>query len=620
MKVALAGNQNSGKSTLFNTLTGANQKIGNWPGVTLEKKIGKIKDTDYELIDLPGTYSLNPYTKEEAITSEFILNNEADVFINIIDCNSINRGLYLTTQLLEQKKNLIIVLNMVEIAEKKGMKIDENKLSALLKNVPVIKVSAITGHGCDRVIRELQSFENSSKNDMRKVNNTNKNLEDTNRVSLIVNDEHAIEEKYKSIDNILEKVVTYTKKNQETITDKLDRVVLNKFLAIPIFALMMFVIYYLSIEIVGNNTIDIISNWLEEFSINLEKFLYQNGTSEILVSLITNGIISGVSAVISFLPQLAFLSVAISFLEKVGYMSRISLIFDEIFRKLGISGNSVISFIIGTGCSVPGIMATKTIKNEREKKITAVLTPFVPCSAKLPIISLFATYFFREKTGLVAVSFYLLAIVVIVLSSVLFKKINKASYKSGYISELPEYRLPKIKQIIKDSLERVLDFIKRAGSVILLSSIVIWLLLSYSINFEYGVDVENCILANIGKTFSWIFIPMVGENSWEIAVSSIQGLVAKEQVISSMAIIAGLENEDVHNNIFVTGSPFEFFTPLAAYAYVCFNLFCAPCFGAISAMKKVFGSTKKTLLAVAYQIGLAYVLSCIIFQIGNMLF
>ena len=393
----------------------------------------------------------------------------------------------------------------------------------------------------------------------------------------------------------------------------------------------MFVMYFFSIDIVGNSTINIINFLFESISKNIESVLYRMGASTILCSLITNGIIEGIFAVVSFLPQLVALFISISFLEKVGYMSRISLTFDKFFRKVGISGNSVISFIIGTGCSVPGIMATKTIKNEREKKITAMLTPFIPCSAKLPIISLFSTYFFREKTGLVAVTFYLLAIIVVILSSVLIKKMSKISNRNEYISELPEYRFPKIMQILKDSLERVWDFIKRAGSIILVSSIVIWILLSYSLSFEkrensfnfikieYVTNIEKSILASIGNFFSWIFIPMVGENSWEVAISSMQGLIAKEQVISSMAIIAGLENEEIHNNIFAPGSPFNFFTPISAYSYVCFNLFCAPCFGAISAMRKVFGNTKNTLMAVAYQIGLAYFVSCAIFQIGNVI-
>lgn len=622
MKVALIGNQNSGKSTLFNTLTGSNQKIGNWPGVTIEKKTGVIKGTSFELVDLPGIYSLNPYTKEEGVTSHFILEEDFDVLINIIDCNSIQRGLYLTTQLLDLKKNLVVALNMYDIAEKKGINIDERKLSGLLGNIPVIKISAVNGNGCDALIANLKEISITNRRIARQEQISDKEIKKQyeKKVELenkIVNTEKEIEERYHVIDKILGDAIVYTKKRKATLTDILDKIFLNKYLAIPIFAIFMFIIYFFSIEIVGNSTIDIINNWFEITSQELEIWLNNSGAKPALNSLLTDGIINGVSAVISFLPQLAFLFIAISFLEKVGYMARISLIFDKIFRKLGISGNSVISFIIGTGCSVSGIMATRTIKNEREKEITAILTPFIPCSAKLPIISLFATYFFREKSGFVAVSFYLLAIVLIILSSILFKRINKSLYKVSYVSELPEFRFPRISQILKDSLERVWDFVKRAGSIILVSSIVVWLLLSYSIRLEYGVEIQDSILADIGRTFSWIFIPMVGENSWEIAVSSIQGLIAKEQVISSMSIIAGLEAKNVSNSIFASGSPFAFFTPASAYAYVCFNLFSAPCFGAISAMRKALGGTKNMLKAIGYQIGLAYVLSCAIYFIGR---
>ena len=608
MKVALVGNQNSGKSTLFNTLTGANQKIGNWPGVTIEKKTGVIRGTSFELVDLPGIYSLNPYTKEESVTSKFIFKEGFDVLVNIIDCNSINRGLYLTTQLLDLNKSLIVALNMYDIAENKGIKIDENRLSELLGNIPVIKISAVNGDGCDTLITKLKEM-SINQGRIAKQGNLKKDELNINVLNseIIVDNEKVIEERYKRIDKVLRDAIVYTKRKKETLTDKLDKLFLNKYLAIPIFAFIMVIIYFFSIEVVGNSTIDIINNWFEISSQKLEIWLNNSGAKPALISLLTDGIINGVSAVISFLPQLAFLFIAISFLEKVGYMSRISLIFDKIFRKLGISGSSVISFIIGTGCSVPGIMATRTIKNEREKKITAILTPFIPCSAKLPIISLFTTYFFREKSGIIAVSFYLLAIVVIILSSILFKNFNKSAHKTSYVSELPEFRFPKISQVLKDSFERVWDFVKRAGSIIFVSSVVVWLLVSYSIKLEYGVDVQDSILANIGRTFSWIFIPMVGENSWEIAVSSIQGLIAKEQVISSMSVIAGLAED------------FTFFTPASAYAYVCFNLFSAPCFGAISAMRKVLGGTKNMLKAVGYQIGVAYILSCLIYFIGNLI-
>lgn len=626
MKVALVGNQNSGKSTLFNTLTGSNQKVGNWPGVTIEKKTGIIKNTNFNITDLPGIYSLKPYTTEEKITSEFIYNEQVDIIINVIDCNSISRGLYLTMQLLELNKEMIIVLNMHELAEEKGIIIDAKRLSELLGGFPVIKISAISGSGCDIIISKLNEIYKAKNN--KRFSYTKNNLIDINKrldkrqnkeEQILLKEIKDIEEKYKHIDKIIAEISTYntSKMHRITLTDKLDKIFLNKYLAIPIFIVIMFVVYYISIGIVGGIATDNINNLIKNFSTNLEKILYEYGASRILVSLLINGIINGISAVVVFLPQLILLFICLSFLEKVGYMSRISLVFDKLFRKIGMSGNSIISFILGTSCSVPGIMATKTIKNEKEKKIVAVVTSFVPCSAKLPVISLFSTYFFGENGGIVALSFYLLAIIVIVFSALLFKKFKNSFEDNIYLSELPEYRMPKIKYVLKDSWERIMDFIKRTGSVILLSSIVVWILLSFSIEFQYGVDIENSILASIGKAFSWIFIPMVGENSWEISVSAIQGLIAKEQVISSMAIIAGLENKNVSNSIFVAGSPFTFFTPVSAYAYVCFNLFCAPCFASIGAMKKILRGNSKVMKVILYQYAIAYIISCMVYFVGN---
>jgi len=513
---------------------------------------------------------------------------------------------------------------MYDIAENKGLYINEKELSNLLGNVPIIKISAITGSGCDELINKLESIASIKKSGEVEYKKLLKE-----KFSKLT--EKDIEERYGKIDEVLSVCLKQKETNKISITDKLDKIFLNRYLAIPIFVTIMFVMYYCAIEIIGNSTINIINKFNEIIVENIENILLINGANTILISLLTDGIISGVLSVITFLPQLAFLFVYISCLEKVGYMSRISLMFHRAFEKIGIGGSSIVSFILGTGCSVPGIMAAKTIKNENEKKVTAVLTSFVPCSAKLPIISLFSTYFFGEKAGLVAISFYILSIFIIILSSFIFRKINRVPNTTDLISELPEYRFPKLTQIFKDSFERVWDFVKRAGSVIVISSIVVWVLLSFSIdrinsddskktiNIKYVTDIEDSILADIGRTFSWIFIPMVGENSWEIAVSSIQGLVAKEQVISSMAIIAGLESENVTNSIFVNGSPFNFFSPIAAYAFVCFNLYSAPCFGAISAMKKILGSNKRLAQALMYQIVLAYIFSCLIFNLGSLI-
>ena len=357
MKIALVGNQNSGKSTLFNTLTGSNQKIGNWPGVTVEKKSGIIKGTNYELIDLPGTYSLNPFTSEEAITTEFILNNKADVIINAIDCNSIARGLYLTMQLLELNKNVIVVLNMYELAEKKGIKVNSNKLSEKLGNIPIVKISALKGEGIEDIIAELNKFKHPKIINIPKV------------LSKVINEEEIIT-RYKTIDRILYEVQKDGEIEEKqgikikkiSVTDKVDKIFLNKFLAIPIFMSIMFFIYYFSIDVIGNNTTSYINSIFKQFTIFLKEALIKYNTTPELISLLTDGIISGISTVMSFLPQLIFLFMAISYLEKLGYMSRISLIFDRLFKKLGLSGNSIISFIIGTGCSVPRYNGNKNHK------------------------------------------------------------------------------------------------------------------------------------------------------------------------------------------------------------------------------------------------------------------
>ena len=357
--------------------------------------------------------------------------------------------------------------------------------------------------------------------------------------------------------------------------------------------------------------VDFLSKYIGEL---LEDF----GTSEILNSLVVDGIIAGVGAVLGFVPQLIILFLCIVLLETTGYMSRIALLLDKVFRKIGLSGKSLIPFIVGSGCSVPGIMGSRIIENEDERKITTILTPFIPCSAKLPIIVLFASYFFEENSGFVSASLYFLAIAVIILSAIIMKKFVFTKTSSTYISELPEYKIPSIKYVIKDVFDKVIAFIKRAGTVILLCSIIIWFLLSFSFKFEYGVDIENSILAKIGNKISWVFYPMIGQNSWGATVSVIQGLVAKEQVVSSMAVIAGLaEDTESGAEIFGDGSIFSSFTPASAYAFMVFNLFSAPCFGAIGAMRRELGGIKKMLKAIIFQTICAWILATIIYQVGS---
>lgn len=653
MKVALVGNQNSGKTTLFNYLTGMNAKIGNWPGVTIEKKTGKIKGTEHEITDLPGIYSLSPYSTEEEISRQYVFEEKPDVIINIVDSTSLERSLYLTTQLMELDTKVIVALNMADMLEKKGIAINEKELEKNL-GVKVFKISALKETGIDELVKEIDN-----KEDLERVNVFDREIEDASKVlmeeleighkkfvaiKLLENDNRfekyqniriqeitkKLEEKY---DTDLEEVIATERYNfiekakkesvvlkltKESLSDKLDKVFLNKWLAFPIFVVIMFLVYYLSVGVIGSSTVDMIGSLTDAVSEWTLNGLETIGTSEILTSLVVDGIIAGVGAVLGFVPQLIILFLCISLLETTGYMSRIALLLDKLFRKIGLSGKSLIPFIVGSGCSVPGIMGARIIENEDERKMTTILTPFIPCSAKLPIIALFAGYFFAENSGIVSASLYFFAIVIIIVSAIIMKKFIFTKTSSTYISELPEYKLPSLKYVCKDVFDKVIAFIKRAGTVILLCSIVIWFLLSFSFGMEYGVDIENSMLASIGNKISWIFYLMLGENNWGAAVSAIQGLVAKEQVVSSMAVIAGLA-EDVEEGaqIFAKGTSFGSFTAVSAYSFMVFNLFSAPCFGAIGAMKRELGGTKRMLKAVAFQTVFAWILAVIVYQIGS---
>ena len=634
MKVGLVGNQNSGKTTLFNYLTGMNAKIGNWPGVTIEKKTGIIKGTSHEITDLPGIYSLSPYSIEEEVSRNFVFDEKPDVIINIVDATQLERSLYLTTQLMEVDTKLIVALNMDDVLEKRGIIIDEKALEKKL-GAKVFKISALKETGIDNLIKEIDK-----KDDLKRQKVFDDNLED--KISCVIsnisnekikkhkkfiavkmlendirfkdfenNDIKEIREKLaQSYDTDLEEIIAeerynfiegvkkdIVKKKPEiqTISDKLDKIFLNKWLAFPIFIVIMFLVYFLSVGVVGSATVDWVGETFENISAVVEEWLTNLGTSDVIVSLIVKGIIAGVSAILGFVPQLIILFLCISILETTGYMSRISMLLDRLFRRIGLSGKSLIPFIVGSGCSVPGIMGSRIIENEDERKMTTILTPFIPCSAKLPIISLFAGYFFSDNAGIVSASLYFFAILVIILSAILMKKFVFKRTSSTYIFELPEYKVPSVKYVLKDVFDKVIAFIKRAGTIILLCSIVIWFLLSFSFKMEYGVEVKDSMLATIGDKMSWVFYPILGERNWGATVSAVQGLVAKEQVVSSMAVIAGFEDdEEEGDKIFGESSPFGSFTASAAYAFMVFNLFSAPCFGAIGAMKRELRRNEKT--------------------------
>ena len=653
MKVGLVGNQNSGKTTLFNYLTGMNAKIGNWPGVTIEKKTGIIKGTSHEITDLPGIYSLSPYSEEEEVSRKFVFDENPDVIINIVDATTLERGLYLTTQLMELNTKLIVALNMADMLEKKGIKIDTKKLEEQL-GVKVFEISALKETGIDALITEIDKKEDLQRAkvfDSRIENSVTEIQFELNRkhskfiaVKLLEDDARFKNENSENINKIKEELSeNYDTDLEETIaterysfiekvkkqsvvqvpvkiifSDKLDKIFLNKWLAFPIFIVIMFLVYYLSVGVVGSATVDLIEYGVDRFGEWVGTGLANVGTSEWLISLVVDGIISGVGTVLGFVPQLIILFLCIALLETTGYMSRIALLLDKLFRKLGLSGKSLIPFIVGSGCSVPGIMGTRIIENSDERELTTMLVSFIPCSAKLPIIALFSGYFFKEKSGLVSASLYFFAIIIIICLAFVLSRTKFRHTSSSYISELPEYKLPSPKYIAKEVWDKVIAFIKRAGSVILICSIVIWFLVSFSFKMEYVTNIEDSILASIGKSISWVFYPILGEYNWGATVSAIQGLVAKEQVVSSMAVISGL-SEDVEESkaIFASNSIFGGFTAAAAYAFMVFNLFSAPCFGAIGAMRRELGSTRKMLKVVILQTIFAWFLATATYQIGS---
>ncbi len=682
MIVGLVGNQNSGKTTLFNALTGANQKIANWPGVTIERKEGHIKGTDIVVVDLPGIYSLSPYTQEEEVSRQFVVDEHPDVIIDIIDSLCLERSLYLVSQLLETGVDVICALNMSDIISREGIKIDVDKLQEEL-GCSVIAISAKTKQGVPELVDMLVD-KTYLKNDNRRIfaadmedliDNVTKELNLSSRfeaVKVIERDPRYTENylvnkideqiqtlettfdtdseqlvaslRYDWISTIKNDCVNEIKEKRSVISDKLDKVFLNKWAAIPIFIVIMAIVYILAVGIVGSLTVDLIDGWIngmDTLEFNLfgatwevewevaglgpltADWLESLGASEWACSLVADGIIAGVGAILNFVPQIAILFLCLALLESSGYMSRVAFLLDRLFHKIGLNGKSLIPFIIGVGCSVPAIMSTRTIEDEDERNLTILLTPFMPCSAKLPIITIFAEFFFPSSISwLMTLSVYLFAIVIIILCAWVISKIfikNRTS--SAFISELPAWKAPNGGYVGRDVWDKTLAFIKRAGTIILLCSVVVWFLASFTWDFHYiselsGYTIEDSLLANLGRAISWIFYFMLGGNlSWAASVSAIQGLVAKEQVISSMGVIAGIGEGASGSAIFNTEF-FSFFNGWSAYAYMTFTCFSAPCFGAISSMRKEFGSARQMWEAIAFQTVLAWVLASIIGVFG----
>lgn len=691
MIVALVGNQNSGKTTLFNTLTGANQKVGNWPGVTIERKEGHVKGTDITIVDLPGIYSLSPYSSEEKISRNFALDANPDLIINIVDATSLERSLYLTTQLLETGRDVIIALNMYDLVKKRNIHIDKDKLEKML-NTTVVDISAKTGEGVDHLLEHIKTHDikpnkhlniypkdvsealRSVENDLKlaDVDNTYfyavKTFEGENdyRKHIKPESEKKIEEvvkkydmdgeeliaslRYDFIDKVKKECFTdeemkirenQANKKATSWTDKLDKIFLNKWAAIPIFIVIMALVYILSVGLVGGLTVsfvDALFNGAETIELNffgavwevpfeiagigpgLGGWLESIGASPWAVSLVADGIVAGVGAVCNFVPQLIILFLCLALLETTGYMSRISFFLDRIFHKFGLSGKSLVPFIVGVGCSVPGIMACRTVEDENERKASVILTPLMPCSAKLPIISAFAGFFFASYAWIVSLSFYFIAIILILVFGIIFKKYIFKGSHTTFISELPEYKTPNASYVARDVWDRTASFIKRAGTIILLCSVVVWFLGSFTWQFQYVdgelITINDSLLANVGMCFAWVFAPMLGGNlSWGAAVSAVTGLVAKEEVIGSMTTIAALAGGEA--DLFgPLDTVFNFFNPITAFAFMTFNLFSAPCFGALGAMKNELGSNKSMLKSMAFLTGFAWLVASLIGSIS----
>lgn len=678
IKIALAGNPNSGKTTMFNALTGANQFVGNWPGVTVEKKEGKLKGhKDVGIMDLPGIYSLSPYTLEEVVARNYLINDNPDVILNIVDGSNIERNLYLTTQLIELGIPVVVAVNMMDVVEKSGDTIDFGKLGKEL-GCEVVPVSALKGNGVKEAaekavktakrnsgVKILHSFDNRLEEwlseiekriginvpDEQKRFYAIKLFEGDNKIRNLMNivpdvsdivskaekelddDAESIitDARYKYISSIIGGCYKKNKKKKLTASDKIDRVVTNRWLALPIFAVVMLIVYYVSVTTVGAWATDwandgvfgegwnLFGIWVPGIPVLLENLLNAIGTADWINSLILEGIVAGVGAVLGFVPQMLVLFIFLAFLEGCGYMARIAFIMDRIFRKFGLSGKSFIPMLIGSGCGVPGIMASRTIENDRDRKMTIMTTTFIPCGAKLPIIALIAGALFGGAWW-VAPSAYFVGIAAIVVSGIILKKTKMFSGDPApFVMELPQYHLPTVTNVLRSMWERGWSFIKKAGTIILLSTIVLWFLQGFGFedgSFGMVEDLNNSVLAKIGGVIAPIFAPL-GWGDWKAAVASVTGLIAKENVVGTFGVLYGF-GEVAEDGAEIWGSLAASYTAIAAYSFLVFNLLCAPCFAAIGAIKREMNSAKWTWFAIGYQTVFAYTAALAIYQIGNL--
>lgn len=674
MKIALAGNPNCGKTTLFNALTGSNQFVGNWPGVTVEKKEGKLKGhKDVIIMDLPGIYSLSPYTLEEVVARNYLIAERPDAILNIVDGTNIERNLYLSTQLMELGIPVVMAVNMMDLVNKSGDKINLDKLKEKMGCAAVVEISALKGTGIQKaaeaavvaanvgtatkvhkfntkVENVLESIEDKLGSDvpeeqkrffaikllerddkiaqqMKKVPDVSAEITsiekemDDDTESIITN------ERYIYISSVIKECYVKKSKKQLTVSDKIDRVVTNRIAALPIFAVVMFLVYFVSVTTVGAFLTDWTNETLfGEWIIPGAQSLFENiGCADWLTGLIVDGIISGVGAVLGFVPQMLVLFLFLAFLESCGYMARVAFIMDRIFRKFGLSGKSFIPMLIGSGCGVPGVMASRTIENDRDRKMTIMTTTFVPCGAKLPIIALIAGAFF-DNAGWVSWSAYFVGVAAIICSGIILKKTKMfAGDPAPFVMELPAYHWPTVGNVLRSVWERGWSFIKKAGTIILLSTIILWFLMSFGwTDGGFGMleaeQLNDSILAKIGSAIAWIFIPLgwtqAGEG-WKMAVAAVSGLIAKENVVATFGLLFGF-SEVAEDGAEIWGSLAQVMTPIAAYGFLVFNLLCAPCFAAMGAIKREMNNAKWFWFAISYQCGLAYIVSLCIYQIGTL--
>ena len=674
IKIALAGNPNCGKTTLFNALTGSNQFVGNWPGVTVEKKEGKLKGhKDVTIMDLPGIYSLSPYTLEEVVARNYLINEMPDAIINIVDGTNLERNLYLSTQIMELGIPVVMAINMMDLVQKSGNKIHIDKLSKKL-GCEVVEISALKGTGIMKAAEKAISAAQSKKKTVpvhefaQDVEDAIKSVEDklTGTVAdaqkrffaikLIEKDDKIVEQ-MKSVpdvsyevkaledkfDDDTESIITneryvyissiigqcYTKSStgkKLTTSDKIDRIVTNRWLALPIFAVVMWIVYYVSVSTVGGFVTDWTNDVLfgEIIPPAIESALEAVHCAAWLQGLILDGIVAGVGAVLGFVPQMLVLFLFLAFLESCGYMARVAFIMDRIFRKFGLSGKSFIPMLIGSGCGVPGVMASRTIENDRDRKMTIMTTTFVPCGAKLPIIAMIAGAFF-DNSGWVSTSAYFVGIAAIICSGIILKKTKMfAGEPAPFVMELPAYHWPTVGNVLRSVWERAWSFIKKAGTIILLSTIVLWFLMGFGWeggSFGMVEELNNSILAKIGSAIAWIFTPLGWTNAgegWKMAVAAVSGLIAKENVVATFGMLFGFA-EVAEDGAEIWGNLAAVMTPVAAYGFLVFNLLCAPCFAAMGAIKREMNSAKWFWFAIGYQCGLAYVVALCIYQIGTLL-